>query len=263
MEFILRHVQLIVTNIIHISKFPVQQLNILISGGTGKAFFSSLSEEATAILHVFWVYAKRFPFSSNSPHSLSKPPRQISLNALLTPTVSTHSHIYTNNPPYRTLSAMLISPPAFAPWLSQRTGEKKSVLIWQSEQPFHRASPRSVPVPEWELLISPGRLACRRRLGSPGREGPRWGRGVQESGLWSGLGRRQIRAPRAASVCTSLCRRSSVSLCLHTLVHAIHTAFPLHTCEALIITLAFWWVSLLSSGKDKSKTWCLYWVWNH
>lgn len=227
MEFILRHVQLIVTNIIHISKFPVQQQNILISGGTGRAFFSSLSEEATAILHVFWVYAKRFPFSSNSPHSLSKPPRQISLNALLTPSVSTHSHIYTNNPRTEASPPILISPPAFAPWLSRRTGEKKSVLIWQSEQPFHRASLRSAPVPEWELLISPGRLACWRRLGSPGREGPRWGRvaGVRA------LVRAQQAADKSSSCC--FCMHSplppelSISVsCTHSYMHAHSFSSP-------------------------------------
>lgn len=154
--------------------------------GLAKLFFPSLSEEATAILHVFWVYAKRFPFSSNSPHSLSKPPRQISLNALLTPTVSAHSHIYTKNPRPELSPPILISPPAFAPWLSRRTGEKKSVLIWQSEQPFHRASQRSVPVPEWELLISPGRLGCWRRLGSPGTEGLRRGGGCRSQGSGQG-----------------------------------------------------------------------------
>lgn len=49
----------------------------------------------------------------------------------------------------------------------QRTRGEESALICQSEQPFHRASLRSASVPEWELLISPGRLACSRLLGSP------------------------------------------------------------------------------------------------
>lgn len=83
---------------------------------------------------------------------------------------------------------MLISPPLlFLPGYRSARG-KESVLIWQSEQPFHRASLRSVPVPEWELLISPGRLACRRLLGSPAGEGPReGGRGCRSQGPGQGL----------------------------------------------------------------------------
>lgn len=223
MEFILKRVKMTVTNIIHISKFPVQQLNILISGGTGNATFF-LSKEATAILHVFWVYAKRFPFSSNSPHALSKPPRQISLNGLLTPyPLHTLTHIHKQTHIQNHLSHIHF-PPLFLPGHRSARG-KESVLIWQSEQPFHRASLRSVPVPEWELLISPGRLACRRLLGSPAREGPREGGGAGVRAL--------VRAWQAADKSSSCCScmhlplllELSISLCLpHTHTH-MHIAF--------------------------------------
>lgn len=51
--------------------------------------------------------------------------------------------------------------PAFSSWLSlSGSGRGKgSALICQSEQPFHMASLCSSPVPERELLISPGCLA--------------------------------------------------------------------------------------------------------
>lgn len=113
---------------------------------------------------------------------------------------------------------------------------------------FHLAA---LPVGDyWEALLERDR----------GREGG--GAGV----------RALVRAWQAADKSSSRCScmhlplllELSISLCLpHTHTHMHIAFFSLHTCEALIITLAFWWVSLLSSGKDKSKTCCLYWVWNH
>lgn len=218
MKFILKRVKMTVTNIIHISKFPVQQLNILISGGTGNATFF-LSKEATAILHVFWVYAKRFPFSSNSPHSLSKPPRQISLNGLLTPyplhtLTHIHKQIHIQNhlshihfPPFFFSLAIAAHEGKRVYWSgkvsSHFTGQVCAVFLsLNGNCSFHLAA---LPVGDfWEALLERDR----------GREG------VQESGPWSGLGRRQIRAPHAAPACTYLCCWSSVSLSVfRTLIH--------------------------------------------
>lgn len=228
MEFILKRVKMIVTNIIHISEFPVQRLNILISGGTGNATFFFLSKEATAILHVFWVYAKRFPFSPNSPHSLSKPPRQISLNGLLTPyPLHTLTHIHKQTHIQNHLShAHFPPPPSFSPWLSQRTRERECIDLakWaaisqgksaQCSCPWMGIAHFTWPPCLWETTGKP----CWR-----GTEGGR--EGVQESGPWSGLGRRQIRAPHAAPACTYLCCWSSVSLSVfRTLIHTCTHSF--------------------------------------
>lgn len=229
--------------------------------GLGTALL--LPKEATEILHVFWVYAKHLPFSSNSTHS--EQPWQISLNALPTSPLHTHTvhkqtHVQNS---LSLLSTHTHFPPSFSSWLSLSGSAwgKESALICQSEQPFHRASLHSAPVPEWELLISPGRLAYSRLVGSPTGEGQREGGSAGVRAL--------VRAWQAAdksSSCCSCMHLPTVAavqpLSLSFMRTQIHIAF-LHTCEALIITLAFWWVSLLSSGKDKSKTRCLYWVWNH
>lgn len=162
---------MIVTNIIHIGKISSSAAEYSHIRWEWERHFFFLPKEATAILHVFWLYAKRSPFSSNSTHS--EQPWQISLNALLTPyPSSTHTLTYT-----QTYHRSLLSPHNhfsssfsfffFLPgYHSVAVHEgKESALICQSEQPFHRASLHSVPVPEWELLISPGRFA--RLLGSP------------------------------------------------------------------------------------------------
>ena len=69
MEFILAQLSMLMwLSLISfiLAEFPVQQLKIFISGGTGSTvfffFFLFLfrSKGATAILHVFWVYAKHF-----------------------------------------------------------------------------------------------------------------------------------------------------------------------------------------------------------
>ncbi len=62
--------------------------------------------------------------------------------------------------------------------------------------------------------------------------------GVQESGPWSGLGKRQIRAPHAAL--HALSAAAGAQPVFHTLIRRTYTKLFLHTCEALIITLAFW-----------------------
>lgn len=174
-----KHVNVTVTNIIHIGRIS-----------------SSAAEDS----HIRWDWKRRFflffffsffvpkrqqqycmsfefmqSVSSNSTHS--EQPWQISLNALLTPyplralaqtNTRTRKKNKKNASPF--FSVLAHSFPFFfflaiTQW--QRTRGEESALICQSEQPFHRASLRSASVPEWELLISPGRLACSRLLGSP------------------------------------------------------------------------------------------------
>ena len=223
MEFILAQLSMLMwLSLISVilAEFPVQQLKILISGGTGSAvfflFFFFRSKEATAILHVFWVYAKRFL----QQHSIGAAMANIvkcPANTLppLRARTNTQTHVQEktkqkktkkNASPFFSILAHFF--PFFfflaiTQWQCAR-GEE-SALICQSEQPFHRASLHSASVPEWELLISPGRLACSRVLGSPPLERDRRREGAQESGPRSGLGRRQIRAPHAAPACTYHC----------------------------------------------------------
>lgn len=182
MEFILAQLSMLMwLSLISfiLAEFPVQQLKILISGGTGSAVFSFFffflfrSKEATAILHVFWVYAKRFlqqhSFGAAMANIIKCP-----ANTLPPPRARTNKHTYKKKKKKKNaspcFSVLAHSFPFFfflaiTQW--QRTRGEESALICQSEQPFHRASLRSASVPEWELLISPGRLACSRLLGSP------------------------------------------------------------------------------------------------
>ena len=175
-----KHVNVTVTNIIHIGRIS-----------------SSAAEDS----HIRWDWKRRFflfffffffvpkrqqqycmsfefmqSISSNSTHS--EQPWQISLNALLTPyplcaLAQTHKQTHVQKKKTKT-PLLFLHPRSFFPLLflpgyhsvAAHEGEE-SALICQSEQPFHRASLHSASVPEWELLISPGRLACSRLLGSP------------------------------------------------------------------------------------------------
>lgn len=183
-----------------LAKFPVEQLKILISGGTGTGTFSSKEEQQYCMS--FWVYAKHFPFSSNSTRS--EQPWQISLNALLTPYLPPPTHFHAcatayAKPPLPSLYPYSFFPLLFSSWLSLSGSAqgKESALICQSEQPFHRVSLCSIPVPEWELLISPGRLANRRLVGSPAGEGQREGGSAGVRAL--------VRAWQAADKSSSCC----------------------------------------------------------
>ena len=182
MEFILAQLSMLMwLSLISfiLAEFPVQQLKILISGGTGSAvfffFFLFLfrSKEATAILHVFWVYAKHFL----QQHSLGAAMANIikcPANTLPPLRARTNTQTNTRTKKKKKTPLLFLHPRSFFPLLflpgyhsvAAHEGEE-SALICQSEQPFHRASLHSASVPEWELLISPGRLACSRLLGSP------------------------------------------------------------------------------------------------
>lgn len=182
MEFILAQLSMLMwLSLISfiLAEFPVQQLKILISGGTGSAVFFFFFSFSFFVPKRQQQYCMSFEFmqsvSSNSTHS--EQPWQISLNALLTPyplcalaqtNTRTRKKKKKNASPF--FSVLAHSFPFFfflaiTQW--QRTRGEESALICQSEQPFHRASLRSASVPERELLISPGRLACSRLLGSP------------------------------------------------------------------------------------------------
>lgn len=182
-----------------LEKFPVEQLKILISGGTGTGTFSFKEEQQYCMS--FWVYAKHFPFSSNSTRS--EQPWQISLNALLTPCLPPYTLSCMCNLICKTTSAVSLPysffPLLFSSWLSLSGSAqgKESALICQSEQPFHRVSLCSIPVPEWELLISPGRLANRRLVGSPAGDGQREGGSAGVRAL--------VRAWQAADKSSSCC----------------------------------------------------------
>ncbi len=202
-------------------KFSVQRLNILISGGTGKATFSS--QRGNSNIACLLSLCKAFPIFLQQHSLRAAMANIIKCPANTLPSLHTHTYTQTNTrtkPPLPSLYPHSFSP-SFSSWLSLSGSArgKESALICQSEQPFHRARLRGAPVPEWELLISPGRLAYSRLLGSPAREGQRGGEGVQESGPWSGLGRREIRAPHAAPACTYHCCWSSASPSVfHTLI---------------------------------------------
>lgn len=97
-----------------LEKFPVEQLKILISGGTGTGTFSFKEEQQYCMS--FWVYAKHFPFSSNSTRS--EQPWQISLNALLTPclppyTLSCMCNLICKTTSAVSLPILIFSPPFF------------------------------------------------------------------------------------------------------------------------------------------------------
>lgn len=79
----------------------------------------------------------------------------------------THKQTHIQNRRYL-LSTHFFSP-LLSSWLSLSGSArgKECALICQSEQPFHRESVCGTPVPEWELLISPGCLAYSRLVGSP------------------------------------------------------------------------------------------------
>lgn len=163
-----------VADIIHISKFPVQRLNILISGGIGSATFSFRKRQQQYCMS--FEFMQSIPrFSSNSTHSLSKPPRQISLNALLTP-YPHHTNKHTPTLPFFCSLAIVAHK------------GKESVLIWQSEQPFRRPSLHSGFLSlngncSFHLAASPaGEL-----LGSPAAEGQMEGGGCRSQGPGQGL----------------------------------------------------------------------------
>lgn len=102
-------------------------------------------------------------------------------------------------PPLPSLYPYLFFPLLFSSWLSLSGSAqgKESALICQSEQPFHRVSLCSIPVPEWELLISPGRLANRGLVGSPAGDGQREGGSAGVRAL--------VRAWQAADKSSSCC----------------------------------------------------------
>ena len=131
MEFILAQLSMLMwLSLISfiLAEFPVQQLKILISGGTGSAVFFFF------FFFFFFVpkrqqqYCMSFEFmqsiSSNSTHS--EQPWQISLNALLTPyplcaLAQTHKQTHVqkkkkNASPF-TPSTLIFSP-SFSSWLS-------------------------------------------------------------------------------------------------------------------------------------------------
>lgn len=116
-------------------------------------------QRGTAILHVFWVYAKHLRFPSKSTHS--EQPWQISFNAR-----RTHHHLHIDTHRQYILSS---TPPFFflffCGYHAVAAHERKSALICKSEQAFHGANLCDIPVPEWELLISPGRLAYNQTAG--------------------------------------------------------------------------------------------------
>lgn len=213
-------------------------------------------QRGTAILHVFWVYAKHLRLPSKSTHSVR--PWQISFNAQQT---HRHLHIDTHHR-YILSSTRLFFSSSFFSVAITRWQCRKERVHWSAKVNKHFMGqisatfrslngnclfhPAASSTPDcWKSLL--GRREWGTRVG-----GPR-----------SGLGRWQIRAPHAAPACT-YCRCCLSAHC--SVVYTLTCAHPRlfrRTCEALIITLVFFWVSFLSSGKDKSKTWFLYWVWNH
>lgn len=129
MEFILAQLSMLMwLSLISfiLAEFPVQQLKILISGGTGSAVFSFFffflfrSKEATAILHVFWVYAKRFlqqhSFGAAMANIIKCP-----ANTLPPPRARTNKHTYKEKKkktPLPFSPSSLILSPSFSSWLS-------------------------------------------------------------------------------------------------------------------------------------------------
>lgn len=90
-------------------------------------------------------YCVCFEFMQSAPSPFdsaqSERPWQISLNALLT------------------FLSLFLTLPFFAGYHSAAVHREERALICQSEQPFREASLRGASASEWELLISPGRLA--------------------------------------------------------------------------------------------------------
>lgn len=140
-------------------------------------------------------------FSSDSSRSLSKPPRRMSLNVQLAPfPLCTLAHKQTG---VQSRLPHTLLPPLLAPASVTQKGDE-SVLIQQSEQPFHRAGVCNVPIPEWGIahftwlprLQENHREALLQGVSGP-RSGPWSG---PRSGPRSGPSRRQIKAPRAAPI---------------------------------------------------------------
>jgi hypothetical protein len=105
--------------------------------------------QRTAISHSHWVYAKR-------PISL----QQRSVSETLANIIKFSDNV--SLALSHTLSPSFLSPFPFfvcAGYHSAAVHKEESALICQSEQPFRRASLRGASASEWELLISPGRLA--------------------------------------------------------------------------------------------------------
>ncbi len=132
----------------------------------------------------------------------------------------TYTHVQNHLPPSLYPYSFF---PSFSSWpsLSASARGKESALICQSEQPFHRANVRSAPVPEWELLISPGRLACSRLLGSPAREGQREGGSPGVRAL--------VRAWQAADKSSSCCSCMHLPLLLELSLSFTHSYTHTHS----------------------------------
>lgn len=260
MEFILAQLSMLMwLSLISfiLAEFPVQQLKILISGGTGSAVFSFFffflfrSKEATAILHVFWVYAKRFlqqhSFGAAMANIIKCP-----ANTLPPLRARTNKHTYKKKKkktPLPFSPSSLILSPSFSSWLSlsgsARGGKRAhwsakvsshftgrvcaALLSLNGNCSFHLAA---LPVADyWE---------------APAREG-------QKEGGSAGV-RAPVRAWQAADKSSSCCSCMHLplllELCLSLSLSSTHSyghthSFFLRTCEALIITLALWWVSPL------------------
>lgn len=117
------------------------------------------------------------------------------------------------------LTTYPLPPPPFSARLSLSCSvrRKERALICQSEQPFHTVSLCSTPVPQRELLISPGWLAYSRLVGSPHRE--------QRDRVGAGAGiEALVRAWQVADKSSSRCSCMNSPLplelgCSHTKTH--------------------------------------------
>lgn len=158
MEFILAQLSMLMwLSLISfiLAEFPVQQLKILISGGTGSAVFSFFffflfrSKEATAILHVFWVYAKRFlqqhSFGAAMANIIKCP-----ANTLPPPRARTNKHTYKEKKKKKRLS-LFLRPRSFFPLL---------FLPGYHSVAAHEGGRERIDLPKW-AAISQGESAQR------------------------------------------------------------------------------------------------------